>query len=247
MKNQLIMKSMIDSVKQACGIIKADFEKSCLGLAVERAHKVSKNGLPDFVTATDQKAEEAIKEALLSSQPHIPFVGEECGGDLTQDRFFLVDPLDGTSNFSALRDYFSVCAAYVENGEVSGSFDCFFQCTRNLSPRACVIFSISFLKFSFLLYGVATFGVSGVARSGLSRVATFGVSRIGMWITIDLSKTYIFDCPRPRWCAVTILFSSSSIKKRCTARLDIPSSSPSVESFGKALTRILQPAIARRV
>lgn len=109
---------MVDAVREACKVIKSDFENACLAGAVVRNEKAQKNGLPDFVTDTDQKAENTIRSSLSKSQPNINFVGEECGGDLSQQSFFLVDPLDGTSNFASLRDYFSVCAAYVEKAEV---------------------------------------------------------------------------------------------------------------------------------
>lgn len=118
MSNQSILTSMVVAVKEACVIIKVDFEKVSNGQSLNLINKDQKNGLPDFVTETDQKAEKAVQTSLVSSQPKIPFVGEECGGDLDQDKFFLVDPLDGTSNFASLRDYFCVCAAYVENGQV---------------------------------------------------------------------------------------------------------------------------------
>ena len=112
---------MVTAVRDACEVIKRDFEKACVEGAIARDEKVQKNGLPDFVTETDQKAEKAIQSSLAQSQPDIAFVGEECGGDLSQQSFFLVDPLDGTSNFASLRDYFAVCAAYVEDGEVKAA------------------------------------------------------------------------------------------------------------------------------
>ncbi|MFA5592254.1 MAG: inositol monophosphatase family protein [Micavibrio sp.] len=112
---------MAGAVAQACRVIAGDFKKACADKAVIRGGKAQKNGLPDFVTQTDQAAERVIKAALSISWPSIAFVGEECGGDLAQDKFFLVDPLDGTSNFAALRDYFAVCAAYVEDGAVKAA------------------------------------------------------------------------------------------------------------------------------
>ncbi|MAS87843.1 MAG: hypothetical protein CMH30_07725 [Micavibrio sp.] len=117
----LIALDMVKAAFAACDIIRADFEKALNGQIIGRNAKSLKNNLPDFVTETDQKAEDIIKSTLSSLQPDIAFVGEECGGDLSQNKFFLVDPLDGTSNFSSLRDYFAVCAAYVENGQVKAA------------------------------------------------------------------------------------------------------------------------------
>ena len=118
MTYEVIKSTMIEAVEKANEIIRGDFNDALNNQTVSTSDKDTKNGLPDFVTETDKKAEDAINASLSRELPNIPFVGEECGGDLSQDRFFLVDPLDGTSNFASLRDYFCICAAYVENGEV---------------------------------------------------------------------------------------------------------------------------------
>ncbi len=56
-------------------------------------------GLPgDWVTEVDLAAERAIAAFLASAAPGIPFQGEELGGALTGLRW-VVDPLDGTTNF----------------------------------------------------------------------------------------------------------------------------------------------------
>lgn len=98
--------------------IKSDFEMAKESGIISTFHKESKRNLPDFVTNTDKESERIIRETLNEIYPNIPFVGEECGGNFNQKDFFLVDPLDGTSNFVALRDYFSICAAYIKDNEV---------------------------------------------------------------------------------------------------------------------------------
>ena len=52
----------------------------------------------DFVSAVDRKAEDIARDRLLRSYPDIPFVGEERGGK-AEGTFWIVDPLDGTTNF----------------------------------------------------------------------------------------------------------------------------------------------------
>jgi myo-inositol-1(or 4)-monophosphatase len=116
-----IANNIVVALSMAAKQMKTDFEiAQKLGL-ISIDNKESKNFLPDFVTNADKESEKIIREFLSGTLPDIPFVGEECGGDLEQSKFFLVDPLDGTSNFVALRDYFSICAAYVEDGDVKAA------------------------------------------------------------------------------------------------------------------------------
>ena len=56
-------------------------------------------GLPgDWVTEVDLASERAISSFLARETPELPVVGEERGGRAAE-RFWLVDPLDGTTNF----------------------------------------------------------------------------------------------------------------------------------------------------
>ena len=72
------------------------------------------------VTAADEKAEAIILSALKSLAPDIPVLAEEAvsAGDIPEigDRFFLVDPLDGTKEFVHKRGEFTVNIALIENG-----------------------------------------------------------------------------------------------------------------------------------
>jgi myo-inositol-1(or 4)-monophosphatase len=55
-------------------------------------------GVGDWVTPADRASEEAIREYLDRATPDVPVLGEEEGGD-RRERFWAVDPLDGTTNF----------------------------------------------------------------------------------------------------------------------------------------------------
>jgi 3'(2'), 5'-bisphosphate nucleotidase len=73
------------------------------------------------VTAADEAAEKIIIAGLRTLTPDIPIVAEEAmaGGakvDVSGGRFWLVDPLDGTKEFVAHRDEFTVNIALVEYG-----------------------------------------------------------------------------------------------------------------------------------
>ncbi|GBF89321.1 inositol monophosphatase [Raphidocelis subcapitata] len=76
---------------------------------------VVKSSHVDLVTETDKAAEAAIREALLAAFPGHAFVGEEeaaeAGGAvvLTDGPTWMVDPLDGTTNFVHGYPFSCVC------------------------------------------------------------------------------------------------------------------------------------------
>lgn len=84
------------------------------GFAVERKEDYSP------VTAADRLAEAVITEGLRQFAPDIPVVAEEAVSDGAQlsaaPRYWLVDPLDGTREFAAGRDEFTVNIGLVEQG-----------------------------------------------------------------------------------------------------------------------------------
>jgi len=57
-------------------------------------------GSRDFVTQVDRTAEEIVTQVLLAAEPGSRVVGEELSPDLASDGLvWVVDPLDGTTNF----------------------------------------------------------------------------------------------------------------------------------------------------
>jgi len=69
----------------------------------------------DYVTEVDETSEQAIADFLEHVAPGIPVVGEEHGGS-AGDRYWLVDPLDGTTNFVHGFPVVGVSVALVEDG-----------------------------------------------------------------------------------------------------------------------------------
>jgi myo-inositol-1(or 4)-monophosphatase len=60
----------------------------------------SAKALPgDWVTDIDLASERAITELLRDETPHLPVQGEEEGSGVTAEVRWVVDPLDGTTNF----------------------------------------------------------------------------------------------------------------------------------------------------
>jgi 3'(2'), 5'-bisphosphate nucleotidase len=72
------------------------------------------------VTEADEKAEAVITAALAALTPDIPIVAEEAvaAGNIPEvgDRFWLVDPLDGTKEFINRNGEFTVNIALIEHG-----------------------------------------------------------------------------------------------------------------------------------
>lgn len=89
----------------------------------------AKDGPLDLVTEADEAAERQITAALLRAFPGCVVVGEEaCAADKSllghidgADLAFVVDPVDGTSNFAWGLPLFATMAAVVIAGEVVGS------------------------------------------------------------------------------------------------------------------------------
>jgi 3'(2'), 5'-bisphosphate nucleotidase len=71
------------------------------------------------VTEADLAADRIIAEGLAQLAPHIPSLSEERAREALlpyRDSFFLIDPLDGTKEFIAGRDEFTVNLALVTHG-----------------------------------------------------------------------------------------------------------------------------------
>ena len=82
--------------------------------------QVSKKGPADFVSTADRNAEEIIRTELAKARPGYGFLGEE-GGETkgNQDgRRWIVDPLDGTTNFLHGIPHWSISIALEAEGEI---------------------------------------------------------------------------------------------------------------------------------
>lgn len=82
------------------------------------ARAAADKSLPgDYVTEVDLASERAIAQVLRAADPGIPILAEESGrsGDLG-DRYWVVDPLDGTTNFVHGFPIVGVSVALVDGG-----------------------------------------------------------------------------------------------------------------------------------
>ena len=81
--------------------------------------QVSKKGPADFVSNADKKAEKTLVYELSKARPNFGFLLEEGGeieGSDTSNRW-IIDPLDGTSNFLHGLPHFSISIALERDGE----------------------------------------------------------------------------------------------------------------------------------
>lgn len=103
---------MINAAKKASGRLLRDFGE------VENL-QVSAKGPGDFVSNADKKAEETIIRELSTARPDWCILGEESGesGNKSSEYRFVIDPLDGTTNFLHGFPYWSISIGLEKNGE----------------------------------------------------------------------------------------------------------------------------------
>jgi myo-inositol-1(or 4)-monophosphatase len=70
----------------------------------------------DFVTEVDRQAEREIIETIRHSYPDHAFLAEESGQSGTGDEVWIIDPLDGTTNFVHGFPVFAVSIAFQRRG-----------------------------------------------------------------------------------------------------------------------------------
>jgi myo-inositol-1(or 4)-monophosphatase len=81
--------------------------------------EVERKGPINYVTEVDRNAEEAIRDCLRGRFPHHAILGEESGGTEGAAEYrWVIDPLDGTTNYVHGLDWFAVSIALERAGEL---------------------------------------------------------------------------------------------------------------------------------
>ena len=98
--------------KAGCSLVK-DFRE------VENL-QVSMKGAGDFVSRADLEAERILKEELMEARPNYGWLAEEGGEDAGTDptRRWIVDPLDGTTNFLHGLPHWAISIALEHKGQI---------------------------------------------------------------------------------------------------------------------------------
>jgi myo-inositol-1(or 4)-monophosphatase len=113
MLHSALLNVMIKSARKAGRALKRDFGE------VEHL-QVSLKGPANFVTAADRRSEETLREELMRARPGYGFLGEEGGRHEGSDKThtWIVDPLDGTSNFLHGIPHFAISIALEREGTI---------------------------------------------------------------------------------------------------------------------------------
>ena len=104
---------MIKAAEKASKSIIRDFGE------VEKL-QVSKKGPYDFVTKTDKQVEKILIEELSKIKKNYSFLSEEVGKIKNKDKenVWIIDPIDGTTNFLHGIPHFAICIALQSKGEI---------------------------------------------------------------------------------------------------------------------------------
>ena len=106
-----MLQTAITAAKQAGDIIEKYF-------SLEPTMEFKDAGQRDIVTIADKEAEKAIREVILKEFPHHGFWGEETGQtQMDKEYVWVVDPLDGTSNFALHIPLYAISIALTRNKE----------------------------------------------------------------------------------------------------------------------------------
>lgn len=82
--------------------------------------QVAKKGPADFVSNADKRSEKIIHEVLQKARPTYSFLMEEGGSEenADKDNLWIIDPLDGTTNFLHGVPGFCINIAHTEKGQI---------------------------------------------------------------------------------------------------------------------------------
>ena len=104
------MSAAVAAARKACAILR---EQAKSGFGIER-----KTSIVNLVTDADRAAEQAIVEHLLAAFPTYGVLAEECGQAVRGEsgHQWIVDPLDGTTNFAHGFPFYSISIALEQQG-----------------------------------------------------------------------------------------------------------------------------------
>lgn len=92
--------------------------KSALEAFKNAELKVESKGAGDVVSEADFAIETMVRQSLSDAFPDDYIIGEEFGGDASPQGFtWLIDPIDGTVNFTRRLSYFCVSIALLSDGK----------------------------------------------------------------------------------------------------------------------------------
>jgi len=111
MKIHKLFEKVKELVKSAGSVLKEMYDST---------YEIYHKGKIDLVTTADIKSEEVLKKGLKELTPDIPVIGEESFSE--KEKFkssycWMVDPLDGTTNFAHNLPWFAISVALLKEKE----------------------------------------------------------------------------------------------------------------------------------
>ncbi len=118
MEREKVQSTLLSALEQAGAILKS---------SVFERRVVATKGELSLVTETDRKSEALIVKTILSQFPDHAFLTEESPAHGNSDYRWIVDPLDGTTNFAHTYPIACVSIAFEDHGVITfgGVFDPF--------------------------------------------------------------------------------------------------------------------------
>src|SRR3990167_1043046 len=114
------MINILKSAATEAGTILLNYYKKNLTLNYKTSHK-------DFYTIADVESQKIIKEVITKllvkkgiKETEIGFIGEEnLSVGKNAKHLFVIDPIDGTTNFASGFDFFAISIAYFHEGTLT--------------------------------------------------------------------------------------------------------------------------------
>lgn len=102
------LETAISAIKEAGRIVMEYYGKATVSYKPDRS----------LVTEADTESERAIKDILLGEFPDYPILGEETGRTGKESEYlWIVDPLDGTTNYTFRNPFFDISVALTHKSD----------------------------------------------------------------------------------------------------------------------------------
>ncbi|MGG2474574.1 inositol monophosphatase family protein, partial [Rhizobium sp. BR5] len=102
------LESAVGIIEEAMGLALRFFE-------ARDAIATRTKGFQDFVSEADTTVERLVRDRLAAAFPGETVLGEEMGGE-ADDAYWIIDPIDGTTNFLRGSPLWGISLGFVRNG-----------------------------------------------------------------------------------------------------------------------------------
>lgn len=108
---------MSDTLRIAIEATKKGAEAAIAAFRKDATVRIKNDSTP--ITAADIASENAIIDTIKSYFPNAQFVGEETGGSIENETFWIIDPVDATRSFAHGLPLWCVLLALYEKGDIT--------------------------------------------------------------------------------------------------------------------------------